>query len=44
MSNLEKNWFQLTLRIQSSVISAIMPRVILCTTLGIIISLLIHKN
>ena len=44
MSNLEKNWFQLTLRIQNSVIPAIMPRVILCTTLGIIISLLDHQN
>ncbi len=42
MSNPEKNWFQLIVRIQSSVIPAIMPRVILFTTLGMVISLLFN--
>jgi len=44
MSNPEKNWFQLTVRIQSSVIPAIMPRVILFTTLGMVISLLQNQG
>ena len=39
MSNSEKNWFKLTVTIKNSVIPAIMPRVILCTTLGMAISL-----
>jgi ion channel-forming bestrophin family protein len=44
MSDPEKNWFQLTVRIKSSVIPAIMPRVILCTTLGMVISLLENQG
>lgn len=39
MFNPEKNWFKLTVTIKNSVIPAIMPRVILCTALGIAISL-----
>ncbi|MBD2480539.1 bestrophin family protein [Planktothrix sp. FACHB-1365] len=39
MSTIENNWFQLAIRIKSSVIPAIMPRVILCTTLGILVSI-----
>lgn len=39
MSMGEKNWFQLAVRVKSSVIPAIMPRVILCTALGILVSL-----
>ncbi|WP_254174645.1 bestrophin family ion channel [Planktothrix pseudagardhii] len=39
MSTIENNWFQLAIRVKSSVIPAIMPRVILCTTLGILVSI-----
>ena len=36
------NWFQVTLRLERSIISIILPWVLFCTAYGILISFLYH--